>query len=133
MANANAKSKKRRMHVVEEDDGAKVGQRRRSKRGSRSKRAGALKENMGSLAIALGIGGLATYFGLKALEKKDAARREAEDLSRARDAERIARMLQPIAQVQQARAQAQVQQFAVEAPAPEPHQTALLFSFMEDD
>jgi len=132
MANANAKSKKRRMHVVEEDDEPKVGQKRRGKRRSSSKKA-ALKENMGSLVIALGVGGLVTYFGLKALEKKDAARREADDLSRARDAERIARMLQPIAQVQQARAHAQVQQLAVEAPAPEPHQTALLFSFMEDD
>lgn len=129
---ANAKTKKRRMHVVDEEDGADVGERRRKRRRTKSKKANPLKENMGALAIAVGAGGLLAYFGLKHFEKREAGRREAEDLARARDAERIAKMLQPIAQVQQA--QAVQAQAALPLANPDPqHRPSLLFSFMEED
>lgn len=120
------------MHVVDEEDSAEVGERRRKRRRTKSKKANPLKENMGALAIAAGAGGLLAYFGLKHFEKREVVRREAEDLARARDAERIAKMLQPIAQVQQA--QAAVAQAALPVANPEPqHRPSLLFSFMEED
>jgi hypothetical protein len=113
------------MHVVE-DEAADVGERRRKRR-RKSKSPNPLKEHMGALAIAAGAGGLLAYFGLKHFEKKEASRREAEDLARARDAERIAKMLQPLAGVAQLPA---ANPAPVEAQA---HRPSLIFSFMEED